>query len=89
VRPLAVGIVAAAAVIALPALVARGGNPTPVRFAVAATIGGAGLAAFLARPPVVIPAPPREARSPQLVARGGDTLIIRAGPPTVFAPEAR
>jgi hypothetical protein len=46
-RPLAAGLVAAAAAVALPSIVAPGRDPTPARFAVGATVGVAGLVGFV------------------------------------------
>ena len=46
-RPLAAGLVAAAAAVALPSVVASGRDATPARFVVGATVGLAGLAGFI------------------------------------------
>jgi hypothetical protein len=91
-HPLAAGLLAAAAVVALPAVVGRSPDATPARFAVAGAIGLSGFLGFRQsqappRPPAAGP-PSRIGTPPRPVARQAATLLIRAGPPTVFAPEA-
>jgi hypothetical protein len=50
-RPLAVGLVTAATVVALPSVVAPGRGPTAARFAVGAAVGVSGLVGFFAHHP--------------------------------------
>lgn len=46
-RPLAAGLMVAAAAVALPSIVSSGRDPTPARFAVGAAVGVAGLVGFV------------------------------------------
>ncbi|HEV2751711.1 MAG TPA: hypothetical protein VGV12_14410 [Gemmatimonadales bacterium] len=94
VRSLAAGVVAAAAAIALPSLVARGSRGSDARFAVGAAIGAAGVVGFIAQRPrplaanVRANAPQRDAWTRRLEAvkdsnatrRATVRLVIRAGP---------
>jgi hypothetical protein len=91
VRPLVAGLLAAAAVVALPAIVGHSSDATPARFTIAGAIGLSGFLGFRQshtppRPPAAGP-PSRVGTPAQPVARPAVTLMIRAGPPTVFAPE--
>jgi hypothetical protein len=97
-RPLAVGLVAAAAVVALPSVVASGRTTTAARFGVGAAVGVSGLVGFFARRPgrpleanVRANAPQREAwnrrfdavKAENAIRRSIVRLVIRAGPQTV------
>ncbi len=97
-RPLATGLVVAAAAVVLPSIVSPGRDPTPARFAVGATVGVAGLVGLVThqrgRPleaNVRTNAPQREAWKRRLEAvqaenakrRGTVRLVVRAVAETV------
>lgn len=96
-RSLAAGLVAGAAAVALPSIMARGKDATGARFAVGATVGVAGFVGFFARKPrpleanVRANASQRDAWKKKLDAvRAENTarlrttrLVVRAGPETI------
>jgi len=94
VRALAGGLVAAAAVVALPRLVSRNAEASGARFAVAATIGVSGLVGFLAlrpgrplnagggqNPPGVGDRRSAAAKAPRLMIRVGRPVVLEREPP--------
>jgi hypothetical protein len=98
VRPLATGLIAAAAVVILPSIVANNRDPTPARFAVGAAVGIAGVAGFLTHrrghpieKNILANGPKREAwqqrvdavKAENATKRGAVRLIVRAGAQTV------
>ena len=88
-RSLVAGALVAVAAVALPGILARGGHPWSGRYAVAAASGAAGIAGFLGwRPGGGAPAaPPLPGIGPKRPAVAAVTLLIRAGPATVFPAE--
>ena len=97
VRSLATGLVAGAAVVALPSLIAQGKDATGARFAVGAAVGISGLVGFFARKPRPLDANVRanaslrdtwkeklEAVRAENAARLRTVrLVVRAGPETI------
>src|SRR2546426_7714348 len=96
-QSLAAGLVAGAAVVALPSLMAQGKDATGARFAVGAAVGVSGLVGFFARKPRPIDANVRanasqrdawkrrvDAVKAENAARLRTTrLVVRAGPETI------
>jgi len=98
VRPLAAGLLAAAAVVVLPSVVARDAHPTPARFAVGAALGVSGLVGFITHrrgSPLAANmranAPQRDAwrrrletvKTENVSRRATIRLVVRAAPPAV------
>jgi hypothetical protein len=88
---LALGALAAAAAVALPAIVSRGGGATPARLPVAAAVGAAGVVGFFRprpgqRPALTAPQPGGGPARPTTPTAA--TLIIHAGAASVFGPGA-
>src|SRR5881409_136798 len=96
-RSLAAGLVAGAAAVALPSIVAPGKDASGARFAVGATIGVAGFVGFFARKPRVLEANARTnasqrdawkkkldaVRAENSVRLRTTRLVVRAGPETI------
>lgn len=97
-RPLGAGLIAAAAVVVLPSVVARDAHPTPARFAVGAALGISGVVGFVTHrrgSPIAANvranAPQREAwlrrleavKAENVTRRATIRLVVRAAPPTV------
>jgi hypothetical protein len=88
-RSLVAGALVAVAAVALPGILARGGHPWSGRYAVAAASGAAGIAGFLGWRPGggAAAVPPLPGIGPKRPAVAAVTLLIRAGPATVFPAE--